>query len=234
MSIKLPKETIEELDQLVTLLQKEDANERDRAMNLLEEFERSGKIPLSVLLELASDENPALSMYAIPALGRNRGSEAVKKLIELGEGARNGNPLFLELIVDALGTAGSKEATAFLLGLIGIQMGLKNKLLKSFTRGPKEEEAEAAERLKRHMELPVIRALEKIGDNRAAMMLGDYLNHKDPLVRWHAIQNMVNGEVQEFNERLKEMAANDESDLVRESADIAVGRLMPLPPEMNN
>ena len=226
MAIKLPKETIDELDRLVTVMMKENPEERERALTLLIEYERSGKIPVSVLLELAAEENAALSMYAISALGRNGSADAVKCLLGLAEKHREGNPLMLEFIIDALGVSKSAEAAPLLLDLIGIKSGLKSKLMEKLGRGKQQEEdAARTERLREHILLPVVRALEHIGDPKAVILMEPFLNHSDHLVRWHTIRAIVNAEVQEFNGRLKEMAKKDENELVRDMADLSLYKL---------
>ena len=68
MTIKLPRTTIEELEGLVNELTKEDAQKRDKAMIRLTDYERSGKIPVEVLIDLSQNDHPPLSMYAITAL----------------------------------------------------------------------------------------------------------------------------------------------------------------------
>jgi HEAT repeat protein len=232
MALKLPHATIEELDALVEQLGKPDAKLRDDAMLRLGEFERSGRMPLQALLDFSESEQPALAMYAISALGRNGEPAAVKKLIELTERHRSGNLLFLEQLVDALGETRNVGASGLLLGLLGIRKGWSGKLFGRRSR--KDEEEAAAEPNRAQITLPVLRALEKIEDPKAAQLLGEYLSHAEPLVRWHAIQNLVKCNVTEFLERLKEMAERDDNDLVREAASIAVDRLEPLPPNLNN
>jgi HEAT repeat protein len=232
MAAKLPRATIEELDGLVEQLAKPEANLRETALVRLTEFERSGRMPLEALLDFCESENPTLSMYAISALGRNGEPAAVKKLIDLAERHRGGNLLFLEQIVDALGEAHSPSASSVLLGLLGIRTGWSKRLFGR--RGRKEEEEGESEPNRAQITLPVLRALEKIADPKASALLGEFLTHPEPLVRWHAIQNLVRCNVPDFAERLKELAANDASELVREAAAIAVERLVPLPPNLNN
>jgi len=231
MAMKLPRATIEELDALVEQLTKPEPPVREEATKRLLEYERNGRLPLDALLEFSESENPALSMYAISALGRNGQPPAVKKLLDLAERHRSGNPLFVVQIVDALGETRSATACPLLLSMIGLRPA-RGKL---FGRKPRKEEDEAAaERGRAFMTLPVLRALERIGDAKSAALLGDYLEHAEPLVRWHAIQNLVSGNVVQFNERLRKMADNDTNALVREAASIAMERLEPLPPNLNN
>jgi HEAT repeat protein len=82
--------------------------------------------------------------------------------------------------------------------------------------------------------LPVLRALERVADPRTAPLLGDYLTHAEPLVRWHAIRIMAATNTTAFNDRLRDLAANDAQELVREAAALALERLEPLPPNLNN
>ena len=231
MAMKLPRATIEELDGLVEQLTKPDAPLREEATKRLLEYERNGRLPLEALLEFSESENPPLSMYAISALGRNGQPAALKKLIDLAQRHRAGNPLFLAQIVDALGDTHHAGASPVLLGLLGLRTG-RGKLFGRKSR--KEEEEAALERSRAFLTLPVLRALEKVGDAKAAALLGDYLEHPEPLVRWHAIQNLVRCNVLQFNERLKQMADGDGNALVREAAAIAIERLEPLPPNLNN
>jgi HEAT repeat protein len=232
MATKLPRATIEELDALVEQLAKPDARLREEAMARLTDHERAGRLPLAALLEFSESDNPTLSMYAISALGRNAESAAVRKLADLADRHRDANELFLEQIVDALGETRSAGAVATLLSLLGIRTGLSSKLFGR--RARKEGEEAPEERGRSHVTLPVLRALEKIESRKAAQLLGEYLAHPEPLVRWHAIQNMVRCGVADFNERLREMAGADENELVREAASIAIERLEPLPPNLSN
>lgn len=232
MAMKLPRATIEELDGLVEQLGKPDAALREEALKRLHDYERTGRIPLDVLLEFGEAENPSLSMYAISALGRNGEAAAVKKLIDLAERHREGNPMFLEHIIDALGDSRSTAAAPVLLGLLGIRSGWGGKL---FGRKSRKAESEAAaERSHELLALPVLRALEKVADPKAARLLGDYLQHDDPLVRWHVIQNLVRCNVPDFVETLKRLANEDSSELVRDAAALALEQLTPLPPNLNN
>jgi HEAT repeat protein len=233
MTLKLPRHVIDELDGLVEELSRNDPQRRESALVKLTDNERSGRVPLPVLLEMAGDERPTLSMYAISALGRNGGPAAVNKLLELLEAKREGNALLVETIVDALGECGSATAAPALLGLLGMRTGWTNKL---FNRKARREEpvAEAELRLREYLTLPVIRALARIADPKTAALLGDYLAHPDPLVRWHAIQNLRQSKLTDFNDRLKRIAEQDQSALVRELASIALEQLNPLPPNLNN
>lgn len=233
MAIKMPRVTIEELDGLIEQLSKNDVVKRDSAMVRLGDYERSGKIPLAVLLDLSEEEHPPVSMYAISALGRNGEPAAVKKLLELLDKHRKSNPIFFETIIDALGQARSSSASGVLLSLLGIQTGWKGKLFKS-RKGDSEKEDEGEKRRKDQLALPVIRALEQIEDAKAAELLGDFLSHSDSLVRWHTVQNVMRCGVRDFDGKLKEMAKQDESPLVREIADIALEKLGVLPPNLNN
>ncbi len=233
MAVKLPRATAEELDKLVEQLGKPDTKLRETATLRLMDFERSGRLPVAALLEFSESDNPTLSMYAISALGRNGEAAAVKKLIDLAERHREGNPLYLEQIIDALGDTRSADAAGVLLGMLGIRAGWSGKLFGRRSR--KEEEDAALERSRARLTLPVLRALEKIEDRKAAQALGgEYLGHEDPLVRWHAVQILMKCNVGEFNARLREMAAQEQDNLVREAASIAIDRLEPLPPNLNN
>lgn len=233
MAMKMPRATIEELEGLVEQLNKPDPQVRDTALLRLEDHERSGRVPLASLLEFCDSDNLTLSMYAISALGRNAQPAAVKKLGELAERHRGSNPLFLETIIDALGETRSPTAAAPLLALLGIRKGWKGKLLGRRKPKPEEEDTEG-DRLREQIALPVVRALEKIESREAAELLGDFLEHPDPLVRWHTLQNLIRCNVNRYNARIKQMASEDAHDLVREAAEIALDRLAPLPPNLNN
>ena len=77
-------------------------------------------------------------------------------------------------------------------------------------------------------------ALAKIADPKAAEAAGGYLDDEDPLVRWHAVQLMINAEFRELSGKLEQMAAGDVNEMVKEAAEIALGKLNPLPPNLNN
>lgn len=233
MTLKLPRTTIEELDGLVNQLTKEDPRKREKAMIRLTDYERSGKIPLEVLIDLSQNDHPPLSMYAISALGRNGQPEAVDQLIKLFRKHRHSHQLFLETIIDALGESKSHKASGPLLELLGIKTGLVKRLLGRRSK-KEDEEGSEAKQARDIFALPVTRALEKIRDPKAAEKLGDFLDHPDYLVRCHTIQNIQNCTLTGFSAKLKEMSEKDEHELVRESADIAHGHLQPLPPELNN
>jgi HEAT repeat protein len=233
MAIKLPKELIEELDKLFDDLTKPDPELRRIAMTRLTNYEQAGKLPLEAMIDLADAPHPAVSMYAIGALGRSRRPEAVQKLMALAELHRAGNFLFLETIIDALGDAGSKEATEKLLEFLGIKLGWRNKLLGKLSF-KKEEVTPEEERQRAQLTLPIVRALEKIQDAKAAEALWVCVDSEDPLVRWHAIQAVMKCELTEFNSKLKSLAQHDTSEIVREMADIALTKLGPLPQPLNN
>ena len=233
MTIKLPRTTIEELEGLVNELTKEDAQKRDKAMIRLTDYERSGKIPVEVLIDLSQNDHPPLSMYAITALGRNGQPEAVDHLIKLFGKHRQSHVLFLETIIDALGETKSSKASGPLLGLLGIKTSLVGRLLGRRSK-KEDEEGSQTKQAREHFALPVIRALEHIQDPKASEKLGDFLDHPDYLVRCHTIQNIQNCRLTGFIAKLKEMSEKDGHELVRESADIAHGYLQPLPPELNN
>jgi len=232
MTVKLPRATIEELESLVEQLTRTEVTKRDLAMTRLADYERSGKVPIEVLLELADVESPNMTMYAISALGRNGDTKAVTKLAEMLERRRHENILILESLIDALGETANPAASKPLLELIGIRAGWKGKLFGRKGGKPEDEEAEA--RFKDRIALPVVRALEKIADPKAAELLGDFLSHADHLVRWHAIRTMVRCDVPLFNDKLKEMSKKDDHELVREVAEMALEKLSPLPPNLNN
>jgi HEAT repeat protein len=233
MAVKLPRELIAELDKLFDDLTKPDPELRSIAMSRLTQYEQAGKLPIEALVDLADAPHPAVSMYSIGALGRAQRPEAVQKLVELAEKNRTGNPLFLETIIDALGDAGSKAATEWLLDLLGIKLGWRNKLLGKFSF-KKEEVTPEEERMRAQMTLPVVRALEKIKDPKAAEALWMCVDSEDPLVRWHAIQAVMKCELTEFTPKLKTLAEHDSSDLVREMAQIALAKLGTLPQPLSN
>jgi len=233
MAMKLPRELISELDKLFDDLTKADPEVRSGAMSRLSQYEQAGKLPIEALVDLADAPHPAISMYSIGALGRSKRQEAVQKLLELAEKHRSGNPLFLETIVDALGDAGSKASTDWLLEFLGIKLGWKNKLLGKLSF-KKEEVTPEEERMRAQMTLPIVRALEKIQDAKSAEALWMCVDSEDPLVRWHAIQAVMKCELTEFTPKLKTLAEHDSSDLVREMAQIALDKLRPLPQPLSN
>ncbi|MBI3993577.1 MAG: HEAT repeat domain-containing protein [Candidatus Lambdaproteobacteria bacterium] len=234
MAAKLPKSTLQELDNLMVVLRRGSAEEREAAMTRLHDFEKGGKLPVAALIDMAGESDPTLSMYAIGALGRNGSAQAVSTLSELAERHRAGNVLMLETIVDALGHTGDRGAAPMLLSLLGIQLkGWTSKLFGR--RGKKKDDGtpEAAKR-REHLALPVIRALEKLHEPRAVEVLGDFLEHPDPIVRWHMIQLLVVNNWNGFNGRLERMAESDQDELVRDMAGIALRKIQALPPHMNN
>ncbi len=233
MAMKLPKELIAELDKLFEDLTKPDPELRRLAMSRLNNYEQAGKIPLEALIDLAGAPHPAISMYAIGALGRSKRPEAVERLLALTQEHRAGNVLFLETIIDALGDAGGKAATEPLLELLGIKLGWKNKLLGRLSL-KKEEVTPEDERLRAQLALPIVRALEKIQDPKAAEALWLCVDSEDPIVRWHVIQAVMKCELTEFNSKLKTLAEHDSSEIVREMAQIALTKLGPLPEPLNN
>ncbi len=234
MSQKLPKELIKELDDLSVQLTKGTPEERDIAMSRLGEYEKSGTISIQVLMDMAEHKDPSLRMYAIMALGRNGSAAAVRKLLQMAQALDTANVLLLETVVDALGETGERDAIPQLLGLLGIQTkGWTSRLL---GRLGKKKDEPTAEQLRRrdHLTLPVIRALEKIPDPQVAELVGDFLEHQDPFVRWHTIQILVKANFGGHHDTLKRMATADQNDLVREMAEIALQKIQGLPPHMNN
>lgn len=231
MTEKLPKELIEELDGLMARLMRGNADERAQAMNRLTSLERSGRIPLSLLLDMAEESNPSVAMYAVGALGRNGGREAVAKLVALASGFRDANALMVETLVDALGETGSAEATPVLLEIIGRGGGWGRKLLGRLSRKKKEAADAEQERFRAYMLLPVVRALEKIGDPKAIDAIADLLEHRDPLIRCHVIRTFINAGAR--NPKLQHLAEHDPNQMVKEVAQIAVEKLGPVAEPLN-
>lgn len=235
MALKLTKRLMTELDSLMEKLAKGDPDDRREAITRLQSYEQSGKIPLESLLEMADEKNMTMSMYGITALGRNGSSQAVQKLCGLLEKNREGNVVFLESLVDALGATGHKNAGPVLLELVGINVTRKGKLLKWLGRNKnKNEDDEAQTRLQEYLALPVARAVENLLDPMAASALSTFLDHTDPLVRWHAIQALLKTKVPDFNGKLQELSEKDPNSMVKEAAEIALLDLAPLPPPLNN
>jgi HEAT repeat protein len=233
MDVKLPKEVLLELDLLIEKLSGGPPETRMEAMSRLVAFERTGQVPLEALLEMAEDSNPSMAMYAIMALGRNRSPKAAQKLIALIKKHRSGNRIMLETVIDALGETGQRSATNALLELIGVKRGWWAGLKGAVGKKQRQDTPEQA-RERELLTLPVARALEHLGDPKAAVALGPYLEHEDPLVRWHVIQALQKTGVTDFNDRLQTLAGEDESDLVREAATLALSALSPLPQHLNN
>ena len=178
-----------------------------------------------------------MSMYGIMALGRNGSSQAVQKLARLVANHRDGNVVYLETLVDALGTTAQKSAAPVLLELVGINITRKGKLLGWLGRGKdkgKEQEDEGQKRLQEYLTLPVVRAVENLLDPMASAALNGFLDHLDPLVRWHTIQALLKSRVTEFNDKLQEISRNDTNSMVKEAAEIALNELSPLPQPLNN
>jgi len=233
MAVKLPKEFLEELDSLFDILTKPDAEARKIALTRLRDYERGGRLPLESLIDLAEAPHPAIAMYAITALGRSAHPSAVRKLLALGEKHRQGNTLFLETIVEALGEAASTTATEFLADLLGIRLGWKNKLLGKLAL---KKDDVSPEELRRRTDLAlcVARSLGKIKDPRAAEAIWLCVESADPLVRWHAVQAAMQCELTEFTAKLRTLAKGDPHETVREMAQIALEKLEPLPQPVNN
>ena len=235
MAVKLPKRLLEELDELMEKLAKGDSEARQEAMARLQNHENSGKIPLEALLDMAGDANMTMSMYGIMALGRNGSAQAVQKLAKMVADHRDGNVVYLETLVDALGATGNKNAAPVLLELVGINITRKGKLLNWLGRNKeKEPEDENQARLQEYLTLPVVRAVENLLDPMASAALNGFLDHRDPLVRWHSIQALLKSRVSEFNEKLKDISQNDSNEMVKEAAEIALIDLAPLPQPLNN
>ncbi len=236
MAEKLPKATLKELDKIMLTLSSIKPGERDAAMTRLRDFETGGKLPISALIDMSHHSNPTMSMYAIGALGRNGSANAHETLLGLIEEHAAGNILMLETIVDALGECGDTGAVPVLLGLLDIQIkGWKSKLMgRLVKRKDKEEEHPQTEKRREHLTTPVVRALVKLGDPSVVEPLEKYLQHPDAVLRWHMIQLLVTTNSQKYTEQLKEMSESDESDLVKEMAEIALRKIGSLPPHMNN
>ncbi|MDH5752949.1 MAG: HEAT repeat domain-containing protein [Deltaproteobacteria bacterium] len=226
MTIKLPKKILQELDELAEGLIKEQAEEREKILGKLIRYEQSGKVPLPAILVMADAEVLPISLYAIGALGRNGEPQAVDKLVALLEKNRNESALLLETIVDALGEAGSARGAPSLLGLLGLRpiptgwRALLDRLLANFRKsGGQEPQPEQQNPLLR---LPVIRALEKIADPGSTAQLGVFLDDPDPLVRWHTMRGIAKCGLTSFNDRLRRMAEQDDNEIVRDMAQIAL------------
>ena len=233
MTEKLPKAQIQELDGLMKQLLHGNAEERGAAMSRLTAYERSGRLSLPLLIEMAGESDPTVTMYAISALGRNGHPQAVKKLAALAAAHREGNPLLLETIVEALGETRSMAATPALLELLGIAGSWTGRLLGRLSRRNEEQQARM-ERLRAQMALPVTRALERIADPRAAEALGAFLDHEDALVRCHTIRAMTNAGFTGSLERIRQLAEGDPNPTVQELARIALDRLAPSPTQLHN
>lgn len=232
MAQKVTREIIEELDILVSKLMTEDTEEREKILSKLNRYERSGILPLKVMLELANEESPSISMFAISALGREGSNQSVAKLVELLDKNREENPLFVDTLIDALGDSKNQKAAAPLLSILGIRKSLISKLLKK--TGKKQAENNGKAELKQFYVLPVIRALEKIEDPAAAELLVPFLDHEDALVRWHTIQNIAKCGLKGQIQKLEEIRAKDDNEVVREIADIALEKLNPTTTDVVN
>ena len=232
MAFKLPRDVLEELDLLIDKLARGAPDARQDAISRLQGHEQSGRIPLDAIVDLAVDSNPSLAMYAIQALGRNGSPGAAARLIELLERERSGNPIMLETIVDALGETGQKSGAQALLGLLGMKYGWKARVmgwLKEKKKGAPENT-----RQQTFLTLPVVRALARLADPKAAEAGAAFLEHEDPLVRWHAIQGLLKTRVTEFNGALERISREDPNEMVKEAAGIALEELSPLPRHLNN
>jgi HEAT repeat protein len=233
MLARLPEELIKELDHMMERLNKGDVDERQFINTRLLDYEKSGKIPLEALLEMADEGNPTMSMYAVGALGRSKHPAAVQKLLALAEDYRTRHPMFTETVVDALGETGDKAATMLLMDFLGVKSGWKNKLRGKFSL-KKEEPTEEEKAFRTYIVLPAIRALAKLADPRAAEAFAACLEHDEALVRWHAIQGIVACGLTDFIPRLQQIGEKDGNDLVRERAQIAVESMRTPPPRLVN
>lgn len=233
MPVRLPEELIKELDHMMDRLNKGDVDERQFINSRLIDYEKSGKIPLDALLEMADEANPTMSMYAVGALGRSRHPAAVQKLLDLAGDYRTRHPMFTETVVDALGETGDKAATMLLMDFLGVKSGWKNKLLGKLSL-KKEEPTEEEKGFRTYIVLPAMRALAKLADPRAAEAFTAYLEHEDPLVRWHAIQGIVACGLTDLIPRLQQIGEKDANELVREKARIAVESMRSPPPRLVN
>lgn len=230
---KLPKALIDELDGLMKQLRHGNAEERGVAMSRITAYEQAGKISLPLLIEMADESDPTTSMYAIMALGRNGRPQAVKKLAAIASALREGNPLLLETVVDALGETRSKDAVPALLELLGVGGNWTSRLFGRLSRKNEEQQAKL-ERLRQQMTLPAARALEKIGDPRSVEAAAFLLDHEDPLVRCHAIRAAINAGFTRRLDRIKQMAESDGNETVRELAQIALSKLSASPTTLKN
>jgi HEAT repeat protein len=233
MQERMSEDVIKELDQMMDRLNKGDVEERQLILTRLIDFEKSGQIPVSALLQMADEANPTMAMYAVGALGRSKHPAGVTKLIALAEEYRTRHPMFTETVVDALGETGDKAATLLLMDFLGIKSGWKSKLLGKFAL-KKEEPTPEEQAFRNYIVLPTIRALAKLSDPRAADAFSALLNHADNLVRWHAIQGIVACGLTDYVPQLAQIGQKDPNALVREAALIAVERMQSPPPPMVN
>ncbi|MDH4225066.1 MAG: HEAT repeat domain-containing protein [Deltaproteobacteria bacterium] len=228
---KLPKRVLQELDLLFAKLSDKTHEVRESALSRLMAYESQGTIPLEALLAMLDEKNPVCVMYAISALGRNQSPKAVKQLLALAKRySKTMDVLMMENVVDALGTAKSKEGLPILLEIIGVSGFWK----KVSGRLVVKKTTDEAQRFRDYLLLPVLRALEKIGDPRTGEALGPLLDHDDSLVRWHTLKILMAAGVKDYNARIKEMAEKDPVQVVREAATIAMAKLSPLPEHLNN
>lgn len=233
MPEQMSEDLIKELDHMMERLSKGDVDERQNIITRLIDYEKAGKLPLSALLDMADEANPTMAMYAVGALGRSKQPAAVQKLIALAEDYRTRHPMFTETVVDALGETGDKAGTQLLMHFLGVKSGWKSKLLGKLAL-KKDETSEEEKGFRTYIVLPAIRALAKLGDPRAAQAFSQFLDHEEPLVRWHAIQGIVGCGLTEFIPKLAHKGEADPNDLVREAAQIAVENMQSPPPKMVN
>ncbi|MDH4248342.1 MAG: HEAT repeat domain-containing protein [Deltaproteobacteria bacterium] len=229
MTGKLPRKLIDELDGLAQKLITAAPEERNRILTHLQRYEESGLVPLPVLIQMSEEDLNAVSVYAIGALGRNRQPAAVDQLLRLLQRHRNESAMLLETLVEALGETGAPQTALPLLELLGIRPGWRGVLERLIPAMRKKEDTKALA-TREYLVLPVVRALAKINNPQSTARLGEFLGHKDPLVRWHTIQAMSNTGRLEFIENFRVLAAQDPDSIVREMAAIALDRLLPPPP----
>ena len=229
----LKKQIAAEIDQLMARLSEAEAEERKALLSRLHDYERAGKFSHPMLIAMAEDANPTIAMYGISALGREGSEEALRTLLQMGEARHaapriSGNLLLLETVVDALGTIQRKEAAPFLLRLLGLKSTLHPRRLLRRRKGRREEQEISAERARRHLILPVLKALYPIANTRLSRKVLPLLHDPEPLVRWHILQFLVKGGYHQELPQIEKLQDQDQSPLVREAAQLAAEKLQAL------
>ncbi len=208
------------LKTLMENLTRGDVVQRSEATARLLEREKNGKTTLPMLISWSRGKDIPQVMYAIGALGRNQSPKALKQLLLLLHKHQNGNPLFVEVIVTALGDTGNRKAVSPLLRLLGVSTW--RKLIKGKSH---VIDLEKIPENRNTIRLAVIRALANIIGSKDARWMGVFLHDEDPLVRWHTIQLMGQSGCREFIKDIEHLAKHDKSEIVKEKADIALDEM---------
>jgi HEAT repeat protein len=195
------------------------AQQRKNVLQELIALEERGRLEPDDLLKLLDDPDPVFRVYAIGAFGRHRIRSGVDRLKKLY--LDNHNPLMLSALLAAFTEYGTGD---FVKAVLAKLKKSRRAIGARSSTGARLDRIFDNAFLLDQILVPSLKYLRVAGNPRIEKSIRMFLNHEDPVVRWHTLLAYDHLSLSIKEKRLRQIETSDPSALLREQAAIMLAK----------